>query len=237
MGLQARLLGLQRIDSGLTRAIAHREALDDGSAARGRVLEASTSLEETRHRLTSGHSRQKVLELEIQSLYAKRRKIEADMYSGRIGNPKELSAMQDDVASLGRHADHLEGEVLELLEQAEHIGVEHQEAEQRLAQAQADLARILEEFRLSSVAIDEEIASLTAARQENAADIGEDLLRRYERLREKKGGLAVVAVRGGVCEGCHVTVPDRLLSRLERDEELVATCDGCGRLLTVQPEG
>jgi predicted nucleic acid-binding Zn-ribbon protein len=232
----SRLYDLQQLDTALAAALARRRGLDDGAAQRDVVAAATARLEEIARETAAVHSRQRTLELEIQSLRAKRTKIEREMYSGRVGNPKELAAMQDDVAAIGRHIGKLEDEELTLMEQSEGLEADGRAAEQERAAAATELARIVDAFARDSADADEEIATLTARRQALAAEIDEDILRRYDRLLEKKGGLAVVAVTGGVCGGCHVMIPQRLLSRLERDREMIATCDGCGRMLVVLPD-
>jgi predicted nucleic acid-binding Zn-ribbon protein len=229
----SRLYDLQQIDTALTAALARRRGLDDGAAQRDTVAATTSQLAEIARETAAVHSRQRALELEIQSWRAKRAKIEREMYSGRIGNPKELAAMQEDAAAIGRHIGQIEDQELGLMEQQEGLEADRRAAEQQLDAASASLARILEAFTRDSAAAETEIATLSARREAVAAEIDEDLLRRYERLLEKKGGLAVVTVAGGVCGGCHVMIPQRLLSRLERDREVVATCDGCGRMLVV----
>ncbi|MDR7483782.1 MAG: C4-type zinc ribbon domain-containing protein [Armatimonadota bacterium] len=232
----SRLFELQQIDLALARAIAQRQALDDGSGAQAAARAAAEFLAGLQQQIAEGQGRLRTLDLEIKSVEAKRTKVERELYSGRIGNPKELTAMQEEVAALRRHQGRLEDEVLALMERAEHLEAQVREARRQLEEAEADLARRVEAFRQAAEASDREIADLAARREALAEGLDEDLLRRYTRLRDQKGGIAVVAVRHGVCGGCHVVIPQRLLSRLERDPELLAACDGCGRLLVVRPE-
>jgi predicted nucleic acid-binding Zn-ribbon protein len=231
----SRLYALQQADSALAEAVAQRAKLDDGAGRRTAVAEHVARIQDLTHSIAAAQSRQRALDLEIQSLRAKRTRLEADMYSGRIGNPKELAAMQEDAAAIGRHARHLEDEELGVMEELEGLEADRGQAQEALRAAEVDLARTAAEYERDAAVLDERIAHLTEQRRATAAEIDEGLLRRYDRLREGKQGIAVVAVRGGVCDGCHVTVPQRLRSRLERDADLVATCDGCGRLLVVLP--
>jgi predicted nucleic acid-binding Zn-ribbon protein len=233
----SRLYDLQHVDTALASVHAHRQGLDDGTTQRSIVASSRAYLEETVGQIAAAQGRQRTLELEIQSLRAKRAKIDREMYSGRVGNPKELAAMQEDAAAIGRHIGHLEDEELGIMEQVESLEGERRSVQQQLETADAELARILDAFAREATADEAQIAELTARRQAIAAEIDEDLLRRYERLLQKKGGLAVVSVSGGACGGCHVMIPQRLLSRLERDGDLIATCDGCGRMLVVVPGG
>lgn len=231
----SRLYDLQQIDLALARAVAQRQGLDDGEKLRGEAAALASRLTDLRNRHAAAQSRMRELELEVQSLRAKRTKIEREMYSGRIGSPKELAAMQEEVQILGRQQSRLEDQILELMEEAERLEVQLREAGQQMEAARAALERHLEAYHQAVADTDARIAEMTARRVGLASAVDEALLRRYDLLRQRKGGLAVVAVRAGVCDGCHVAVPERLSMRLERDPDLVATCDGCGRLLVFRP--
>jgi predicted nucleic acid-binding Zn-ribbon protein len=232
-----KLYELQQVDSALARADTHRRGLDDGAAKRVEIKGAASRLEALNRNLAAAQTRLRTLDLEVQSLRAKAGKLEADMYSGRIGNPKELSAMQEDVAAIGRRVQHLEDESLAVMEEVESREAERRRAQEELKAAEAALARVVEAYERDSGDADREIASLTARREVLAAEVDEAVLRRYERLRAAKSGVAVVEVKGGICVGCHVAVPERLVSRLGRDPDLLAACDGCGRLLVVLTTG
>jgi hypothetical protein len=229
-----RLYDLQQVDTALARAIAYRHGLDDGAGQHAAANAAASRLAEIRGRVHAAQARLKALDLEIKSLAGKRAQVEADMYSGRVRNPKELSAMQDDVAALRRAESALEDEALALYEQVERLDADTSAAARDLDALRGDAERQAEAYREAAARADREIATLEARRLELAGGIDEDVLRRYDRLRPAKGGLAVVIVRAdGICDGCHVAVPARLVNRIQRDPDGVVTCDGCGRILIV----
>lgn len=230
----SQLYELQQIDTALTRAMAHRQGLDDGTTQRAALAAATAHLAEIQRQRTDSQSRLRVLDLEIQSLQAKRTRVNMDLYSGRIGNPKELAAMQEEVAAFDRRKAALEDEVLALLEQVDPLDAQIREGQQAREAGAAALARQEGLFRETAAAADREISDLTARRAALVASIDDDLMRRYDRLREHKGGIAVVMVRGGICDGCHMAIPARLVTRLENDPDLLAACDDCGRLLVVR---
>ncbi len=229
------LYELQQVDLAIARALEHRAALNDGAGERDAVTQAAAHLHDLQQRLAAARARLRDLELEAQSLQQKRARVEADMYSGRVRNPKELESMQEEIAGFDRVRGRLEDEMLVLLDEIEHLEPQERDGRAALEAAQTSLARQTAWFRQAGQAADQEIASLTAQRDNLAGGLDETLVRRYDRLRERKGGVAIVAVLHGICEGCHMAIPDRLLRRLEDDPETLAACDGCGRLLHVPP--
>jgi predicted nucleic acid-binding Zn-ribbon protein len=56
------------------------------------------------------------------------------------------------------------------------------------------------------------------------------LLIHYD-LRRSRGKPAIVAVRGSVCGGCHLTLPSGRAAALRRGDESVQVCDHCGAFL------
>jgi hypothetical protein len=227
------LFHLQQLDLEITRLGTVRAGLNDGTPERAALAAASERLAGIRAEIATRQARLRTLDLELQSVQAKRKKVEGELYSGRIGNPKELTALQDELAALGRTKGHLEDEVLGLLDEVERLEPQEHEAQAVVAAAEAALARQLDAFAQQVAAADRQLADLAARRAQAVAALEDELLRRYDRLREAKGGVAIVAVRGGICEGCHVTIPERVRRRLEEDPETLAACDGCGRLLIV----
>lgn len=228
------LYDLQQLDTAIIRTAAHRAGLDDGTAQRAVVAAAAQELADLQGRLDAWHARLRALDLGIRSLEDKRAKFDADLYSGRTANPKELAAIQDEIGALDRHKAGLEDETLSVMEQVEQIEPEARRAEAALEAAVAALAQQEAAFIAATAAADGEIADLAARRSALASQIDEYLLKRYERLREHKGGLAVVAVTGGICDGCHVAIPEGRLQQIAGDPNALAACDGCGRLLVVR---
>ncbi len=227
------LFRLQHVDLELARVSAQRAGLNDGTPERAAGVAAAERLAGLRAEIVDRQARLRILDLELQSVQSKQKKVEGDLYSGRISNPKELASMQDEVAALGRTRDHLEDEVLGLLDEVERLEPQEQEARAALSAAEAALTRQLQAFEQGAAAAERDLADLAAKRAQVATALDDDLIRRYDRLREAKGGVAIVAVRGGICEGCHITIPERFRRRLEENPDALATCDGCGRILIV----
>jgi predicted nucleic acid-binding Zn-ribbon protein len=65
--------------------------------------------------VTRAHARKQDLELEAQTLDAKIASVDERLYSGRVKNPKELSDLQNEVASLRRRRATLDDTLLEAM--------------------------------------------------------------------------------------------------------------------------
>jgi predicted nucleic acid-binding Zn-ribbon protein len=229
----ARLYALQQVDAALARLEATRASLDDGSALRGRLERARTDEEAVRADLRARQVRLRDLELQLQAVGEKTTRVSQDLYGGRIRNPKELAALQDELAALQRQRRRLEDEVLTLMEEVEEGGRRLAALEADRRAVEAELEARLAAYRQEVQAVEAELQRLHRQREEVAAQIDPPLLRRYERLRERKDGVAVAAVSGGACGVCHVALPEVVLARLQQDEDAILTCEECGRILYV----
>jgi predicted nucleic acid-binding Zn-ribbon protein len=113
----------------------------------------------------------------------------------------------------------------------------------RLEAAQTELATLTSARDTEAGQLRDTIGELGAAiardrgrRDELVGAVDGDLRRRYEMIFSRRGGVAVVAVRGGTCQGCHMHVPPQLFNQIQRNEQLIL-CPNCQRMLFWQPEG
>ena len=227
------LYALQRMDTRLATLRRALDALDPGKSLEALLEQVRSAEEVTATQLRETQARLRDLELSLSSTAEKTKKLEQDLYSGRIGNPKELSAMQEDVAVLGRQRQRIEDKMLALMEDTERLARDLGTLEAQRAARERELEDHLTQYRSHNRAMEDELTSLHAKREAQVAEIAPELMRRYERLRERKDGLAVAQVLNhGICEGCHVKIPHRLYADLQETGDL-RTCEECGRILYV----
>jgi predicted nucleic acid-binding Zn-ribbon protein len=176
--------------------------------------------------------RQKHLEDELAAVEAKVAEFDKRLYSGVVSAPRELQALQADIASLKRRRSDLEDQVLEAMQEREPLETEVN----RLIDEQADLENEADQLRKAiaeaTAAIDAELAAELEARTLAAAAIPEELLSQYERLRAKLDGVGAARLVNGRCTGCHLSLPATEVDRIKREPpDAVVLCDQCGRIL------
>ena len=119
---QRALLQLQAHDSAIDR-LDHRRASLPEDARLAELADALAAVDQlTAERdgtLATVQRDQSRLEHEIDMVTTKARNEEARAVSGKVTSPKELTAIQEEVAGLKRRQATLEDELLELMEQRE----------------------------------------------------------------------------------------------------------------------
>jgi hypothetical protein len=69
-----------------------------------------------------------------------------------------------------------------------------------------------------------------ADRAKLAAEVEEELLETYQRLFDKKDGVAVAALANETCQGCHVKAQTHIVNSAKAAKE-VTHCLNCGRIV------
>ncbi len=231
----AMLLALQDLDTQLDQ-LRHREAhhplqaeldaLSSEQASHERVI---AEVEAERAVLERDRKR---LEDEVTLTEDRRKDSEARLYDGTVTATKDLLALQDEIAALGERQRGLEDDellVMEALEPIEQRLAELDVVTQAMAERQAALSASLEEA-LGEIRAEQ--AALVADRAGAAEPVSAELLAEYERLRFDLGGVAVAALVGSMCNGCHLALSAVAADRLKSEPaDAVLHCPECGRIL------
>jgi uncharacterized protein len=228
-----RIIELQELDSAIDRLDHRREQLEAGeelSALRKQMEEADARLGEIRLASDAVASDSRRLELEIESMNAKLDAEQKRMYDGSIANPKQLQALQHEIASLKERRARAEDDLLEQMVRREDLDARAAEAEN---DATAARARVEEVGGDAVKELDQIGADLAARRSEREALVpafDEELLELYDELRESKHGIGAAAIVDGVCQACHEKLSAVELDRLKRADG-VKRCEYCRRIV------
>jgi predicted nucleic acid-binding Zn-ribbon protein len=227
------LAALQQVDLSLTentKAVQNGEtrvaALEESLAAR------DVELAEAERLLAEYEARRRDLEARVGDLETKLK--DRRMRVARIRNDRELAVVRHEIEVLKEESGAHETELLELFDKIETargardvaLAARDAAATEREAAA-ADLAATVAKVR-DAIERDE------AKRGELAEHVDDDLHRRYRMIFERRGGVAVVAVRDGICQGCHMNVPPQLYNQVLRNEQ-VLLCPSCQRIIFWSP--
>lgn len=232
---QLRLLDVQELDSSLD-ALRHRlatipevSALAELAKRRGEVDDRVRDLRVSVSDLTEEQRR---ADADVEQVKVRRERDQGMVDGGAVTDPKALERLLGELESLARRIRDLEDLEIEVMERLE-------TAQNELDAGEAELARM-----------DEEAATLEAARASRAADLQkemvevgterlaaaeglpEDLMALYERLREQKGGVGAAALRRRECGGCRLALnASDLASIAAAAADEVVRCEECNRIL------
>lgn len=228
------LIELQEID----------RRLDDLERAKGdlprivqelqsRLEEQNELLAQKTEELEAVQKERRHAEREIASLTEAKKKYEEQLYS--VTTNKEYDAVTLEIETAAQKIDELETAVLQLIDREEALAKERQELEEAIAALQKELeaqSKVLNEKIEANARVE---AELRSAREGLVSKIRVDFLRRYERIRSHKDGLAVVPIVRNSCGGCYTQIPPQKSMEV-RDGDKLVSCESCGRILYWQEE-
>jgi predicted nucleic acid-binding Zn-ribbon protein len=152
-----------------------------------------------------------------------------------VTSPKELTAIQEEVASLKRRQETLEDELLELMEQRETLEAELAELATRREGFTAEQAEVTKVRDAALVEVDRELDGERSARDGVLPAVGQELLALYDQVRARQGGVGAAALVGNTCQGCRVSISPVELAAIRRQPpEEIKRCENCRRILVVE---
>ena len=196
------------------------------------IAEVDGRLEEVDNRRGDFERSQKRVEDELATIEAKIDEVDRRLYSGTITAPRELQALQDDLAGLKRRRSMLEDQDLEIMEAVEPVDAELSSLrEQRAAlDREADVLRAA--VADGEKELETRLADVLAHRAEAAAQVPPDLLEHYDSLRGRLRGPAAAPLVGSSCGGCHLTLSATEIDRIKKQPaDALIHCEECGCIL------
>ena len=140
-----------------------------------------------------------------------------------IKTQKEYQAVLKEVSTAKKVQTELEEQILKNIE----------EAELKLATLNGNIALRKGEVQAELDKLEAVIAGDQSQRAVTTAGLTPPLINRYQMLREKRQGIAVVEARDGSCLGCNMHIPPQMYNNLYKGLELIV-CPHCQRMLFIR---
>ena len=223
------LAALQAIDSKLD---ADRRRYADIQAALQppeSLQEAESARNETIVRLEHWRREQRQRETAAKDQKARIQAQEKQLYSGRVKDPREQVALSKNVESLKKHLDTLEETELEAILEVEQAESDLAGAETKFGEEQTDWTKTEAKLQQERQTLIAHARQLKGQREPAINRMQPAMLKRYETLRKKLGGVAVVRMKGANCSGCGAALPTALRQQVHGSD--VLACPICGRML------
>lgn len=195
----------------------------------GAIIRLRAELASEQKRLDEIRQQIKSLEWEIDDFSEKIKSAEEKLYGGKVRNPKELEALQQESGVFKARCSRLEDTALDLMGQADTISASLKTRSGELKRLETEWDARQQELSGEIERTREAIAELERKRQELSASISPDALPCYQSLMEQKG-TAVARVEQGRCSGCRILLAT---TELQRARNRLVQCSSCGRILFV----
>jgi len=147
-----------------------------------------------------------------------------------VGTNKEYKAVESEIESLKDSSEQTEEELLHLLEVIESTEESIEEKEDKIVQLREGIASDEAEAEKELRALDDKIQALEDRQDEARSEVSRRVIHKYDFIRSRRTGLAIVPAKDGHCEGCYMAVPPQQFIEIQRGESL-EICPSCNRIL------
>ena len=211
--IQARMNQIQSL-------IGDQKALTDADLSYQTALSALQELQNNLA-LLEKKSIEKRLKMEIS---------ESSLYGGKIKNPKELTDLQQEIASLKASLTQLENEQLELMlqieEQQQTVNTSKEVLEATISRQETSHHQWIEENQKLVIEVDRSRLERDAIVQQ----LKPESISLYDSLRKTKKGLAVAGVEDQCCTICGSQLTPAEVQQAKSSLQILL-CPSCGRIL------
>lgn len=173
----------------------------------------------------------KTLELNVQDKDNQINKYEQQLLA--IKSNKEYKSLRHEIEGLKADIRVVEDRIIGFMELAE-------KNNRRITDLEAELKSNRQRYREEVVRVKERNARIAEEkettgrrREELAVTVEETLLARYEKILAHKTDRAIVTVKDGICQGCHLQLTAQLINDLKKDD-LISYCENCGRIIYIK---
>lgn len=220
---------LQQIDTKLDNAHARLQEIDAALKSDAALKRAEKKTANAKSVLQKAQLALKRAEEEVQEQQNKIANNQKTLYSGSVTNPKELEDLQNEAEALKRYLQVLEDRQLEKMIAFEEAESAHQAAEDNLGAVQQQVAQEHAELGGEQSQLQTQAAELEIEREKAVAQVDEEALKTYNKLRQSRHGLAVSLVENGICTACGATLT-AAQAQAVRSPSKINTCSSCGRV-------
>ncbi len=226
VAIQAIDLEIDKIDSAVK---AEQTRLDERISA---LAKRETTINDLQGKITAFEMENRTLEDEVADKMSHVRERQSKMMQVQTG--REQTALLKEIEDAKKNVKENEEKMITLMEDTEKLKAQSEEEQNLLKGEKKLVAEETENVRGNIEKINKGKKAKVADRSRQAKKIKNNTLRKYNTLRDRRNGLAVVNVVSGVCQGCFMAIPPQKFNMLLRGD-VMFDCPTCQRIMYYAP--
>ena len=225
----ALLQELQHIDLELDELNGQKGAIADRLTQNKEVLsKLEEDLEGQKTSLEEIRTMQRSKELDLKELNENLK--ERKKRQLNVGSTKEYNAVEKEIEILQKSTEQTEEELLHLGEVIEETEASIELKSGKVKELRKGIEAQGKEVQSELNSFDRKIKKLNTRANQAREAVSKRLMYKYDFIRGRRPGLAVVAARKGHCEGCFMSLPPQQFIQVQRGETM-ESCPSCQRIL------
>ncbi len=147
-----------------------------------------------------------------------------------IKKNEAYKVMLKQIEDAKKEKQRLEDEILEIMQKNEDLKKGFDDDKVKIEQGKETMNKEINSLNEEIKHLLEKIEELVQKRSSYINKIPQKYFKKYEKIRDNRGGRVVVRIEENSCGGCHLSLLPQSINEAMKDEELV-TCQNCGRIL------
>ncbi|MCX7974968.1 MAG: C4-type zinc ribbon domain-containing protein [Candidatus Aminicenantes bacterium] len=229
-----KLIALQEIDNEI-KALHHLLDLTPHKLSEidQKIALAQDIVQKSKEKLLQNQKKRRELEGEVAVIKSKIATYKRQL--NEVKTNKEYTALLKEIEEAQKKVDALEEEIIAALLEADDIEKEIQQAKENFLKEETRYLKEKEALLQRQQEGQNRLQALVRKREDLVNLMAQEQLALYNRIAEKKGGIAISPVTDDFCSMCHVRIRPQVLNELY-DMKKIYLCENCGRILYLSPE-
>ena len=230
----SKLIDLQGIDSEIDGFDQQINAKEQEIITREQsITDKDTGIQQCKDKTTELEQRHRELKMELEDAQLSIKDRQNKMM--RVQTSREHQALLKEIEDNKRLIKDHEGKLLQIMEQQEQLEKDATELENLCVGEKKILAEETKEVKKAVSKINSRKKTVLKKRKALAPELQPGTIKRYDILREKRNGTAVVQTKNGVCQGCFMMIPPQQANEVRKGDEL-NFCPTCQRIMYYKSE-
>jgi len=228
------LTELQIIDLEIAMFDAQISAEQEALAESEKIFdERQGSIIELKEKIEAAEAQRRELEAELSDEVNRIKERQSKMM--QVQTNREYQSLLKEIEDSKKSMREKEEEIVTLMETSEANSKIMAEQENLTEDETKTLDAESKKAKKHAASIERKKAKFVKKRKAMAKDINTSVLRKYDMLRKRRNGKAVVGVANGVCQGCFMSIPPQHFNNILKGDRML-DCPTCQRILFHDPE-
>lgn len=181
-----------------------------------------TSFEETQK---ERHKKEQDLVRELERLQKSQDKL------ALVKTNKEYQAALKEIDDIKQHNSDVETEILLFMEKTDSLGKKVKQEEGEYQKWFQEFEKKKETLKVEFEKSNQEFQNQQALRNKCIENIEPDLIKKFEMIKARRQGLAVVSIQDGLCTGCNINIPPQKILEIRKSNHAIMQCPFCNRIV------
>ena len=226
----SKLIRLCNIDLKYRRIENEFDTADDGDSIKSQLVALKMNLNKFVGAVSVLEKKHDQIKEKVRSGVSEKKKMESSLFSSDVDS-KQIKNIQSHLKKITEHIDGLETTELELMEKLEKYRTYRDKLSEKYDKMKEIYGGIIAKYKSLVDKSKTKLSELKRSRDVLTSTMDEEKLTIYNKLADRKSGVAMAEVEGTLCTGCNQSISTSLDQRLAEEPEEIHYCNNCGRII------